>query len=94
MPELNTMSKINVRCRAGIWVGILSAAIMALGGTIPAAAEHTRFWRQSDYENFDRGTAKGTAVSSDGRIMLAPKFAPLAPALMASRVGFILPVTD
>jgi hypothetical protein len=51
---------------------------MLLAIAIPAVGERTRFWRQSDYENFDRGTAKGTAVGSDGRIMLAPKFAPLA----------------
>ena len=54
------------------------AVLLALGGSVPAVAEHTRFWRQSDYENFDRGTAKGTAVRSDGRIMLAPKFALVA----------------
>jgi len=54
------------------------AVFFTFSGAVPALAEHTRFWRQSDYENFDRGTAKGTAVRSDGKVMLAPKFAPLA----------------
>ena len=40
----------------------------------PAAAEHTRFWRQSSFEDFDAGTAHGVALRSDGRIVLAPKF--------------------
>jgi hypothetical protein len=49
----------------------------------PAAAEHTRFWRQSDYDEFQKGTAKGLALRSDGEIVLAPKFAPLADANLA-----------
>ncbi len=55
------------------------AAALA-GGTIPftARAEKTRFWRQSSFEDFDRGTAKGVALRSDGRLVLAPRFAPLA----------------
>src|SRR5882724_5139114 len=78
MPVLKTASRISVRWSAGASAAILAAIIFTLGASVPAIAEHTRFWRQADYENFDRGTAKGTAVSSDGKIMLAPKFAPLA----------------
>jgi hypothetical protein len=37
-------------------------------------AEHTRRWRQSTYEEFLKGTAKGIAVRSDGHLELAPKF--------------------
>jgi hypothetical protein len=37
-------------------------------------AEHTRRWRQSSYEDFLKGTAKGVAVRSDGHLELAPKF--------------------
>ena len=39
-----------------------------------AVADHTRRWRQSTYEEFQKGTAKGVAVRSDGHLELAPKF--------------------
>ena len=50
---------------------------------VPAVAEHTRFWRQSDYDTFQKGNAKGVALRSDGRLVLAPKFAPFADASLA-----------
>ena len=37
-------------------------------------ADHTRRWRQSTYDEFLKGTAKGVAVRSDGHLELAPKF--------------------
>src|SRR5215472_16782111 len=43
-------------------------------------AEHTRRWRQSTYDEFQKGTAKGVAVRSDGHLELAPKFSSLADA--------------
>ena len=49
----------------------------------PALAEHTRFWRQSDYDAFQKGDAKGVALRSDGKLVLAPKFAPFADASLA-----------
>src|ERR1700675_2680872 len=49
----------------------------------PAIAEHTRFWRQSDYDAFQKGDAKGVALRSDGSIVLAPKFTPFADASLA-----------
>lgn len=45
-----------------------------------AYAEHTRRWRQSTYEEFLKGTAKGVAVRSDGHLELAPKFTLLSDA--------------
>jgi hypothetical protein len=39
-----------------------------------AQAEHTRFWRQADYSDFERGTATGVALRSDGKITPAPRF--------------------
>src|SRR5579863_712880 len=54
-----------------------------LVSVLPAAAEHTRFWRQSDYDAFQKGDAKGVALRSDGKIVLAPKFAPFADASLA-----------
>src|SRR5580700_3278486 len=60
-------------------------AILAvfLASVLPAAAEHTRFWRQSDYDAFQKGDAKGVALRSDGKLVLAPKFAPFADASLA-----------
>jgi WD40 repeat protein len=51
--------------------------VLALMVAAPALvyAEHTHFWRQSDYSDFEKGTAKGVAIRSDGRLMPAPKFA-------------------
>ena len=39
-----------------------------------AHAEHTRYWRQTDFSEFQKGTAKGVAVRSDGRLRPALKF--------------------
>src|SRR5258708_12328553 len=50
----------------------VAAVLMAAG---PVLAEHTRWWRQSSFEDFDKGTAKGVALRSDGKLFLAPHFA-------------------
>ena len=55
----------------------LMVAAAAAGIT---AAEHTRRWRQSTYDEFLKGTTHGIAVRSDGRLELAPKFTQLADA--------------
>jgi WD40 repeat protein len=39
-----------------------------------ALAEGTRVWKESGYEDFERGTAKGVAISSRGSLRLAPAF--------------------
>ncbi len=62
---------------------ILSLFVAILFCVVPAVAEHTRFWRQSDYDAFEKGDAKGVALRSDGKIVLAPKFAPFADASLA-----------
>jgi sugar lactone lactonase YvrE len=56
--------------------------LLAMGASLAtvARAEHTRQWRQSTYEEFLKGTARGVAVRSDGRLELAPKFTQLADA--------------
>ena len=36
--------------------------------------EETRYWRQTDRTEFEKGTAKGVAIRSDGKLMPAPKF--------------------
>ena len=50
---------------------------------MPALAEHTRWWRQTSFEDFDKGTAKGVALRSDGKLFLAPRFAEFADANLA-----------
>ncbi len=62
---------------------LLVIAAGFLVSVLPAAAEHTRFWRQSDYDAFQKGDAKGVALRSDGKLVLAPKFAPFADASLA-----------
>jgi hypothetical protein len=54
--------------------------LMAMGFLVPAIlhAEHTRFWRQSEFSDFEKGTPKGVAIRSDGQLMPAPKFVSFA----------------
>ena len=66
--------------RPGTWM--LLAAV-ALTVAAPALAEHTRWWRQTTFEEFDKGTAKGVALRSDGKMFLAPRFAEFADANLA-----------
>src|SRR5215469_8646356 len=42
--------------------------------TTVALAEGTRVWKESSYEDFERGTAKGVAITSNGQLELAPAF--------------------
>lgn len=61
--------------RRALLVGIFS---LALFGAITVRAEHTRFWEQSSFEEFQKGTHKGVALRSDGVLMPAPEFKPFA----------------
>lgn len=58
--------------RSAIIFGLALAAACVFAA-LTVEAEKTRFWRQSSFEEFDRGTAKGVALRSDGLLMLAPK---------------------
>ncbi|GAC1635440.1 MAG: hypothetical protein NVS9B14_12700 [Candidatus Acidiferrum sp.] len=62
------------------WIVAAITAGIALGAAAGAHAEHTRRWKQSTYEEFLKGTTRGVAVRSDGRLELAPKFTQLADA--------------
>src|ERR1700716_308313 len=62
-------------------LAISVAAVLLAAG--PVLAEHTRWWRQSSFEDFDKGTAKGVALRSDGKLFLAPRFAEFADANLA-----------
>src|SRR5271165_403585 len=42
-----------------------------------AYTEGTRQWTQSKYDDFEKGTATGVAINSDGSLSLAPSFTPL-----------------
>lgn len=39
-----------------------------------AFSEGTSLWQQSRYDEFEKGTSKGVALTSDGRVELAPAF--------------------
>ena len=67
------------RCESAFaWPALLAAVPLAV--SLVTHAEHTRRWRQSTYEEFLKGTAKGVAVRSDGHLELAPKFTLIADA--------------
>jgi hypothetical protein len=53
---------------------ILRLAIACLVLVSFAAAEGTRLWQQNKFDEFEKGTARGVAISSDGRLSLAPAF--------------------
>jgi len=41
---------------------------------VTAYAEGTRTWEQTRFEEFEKGTARGVAIRSDGMLELAPRF--------------------
>jgi len=52
---------------------IFSALLtLALAGV--ARGEGTRMWKEATYEDFERGTTRGVAIASTGRLELAPAF--------------------
>src|SRR5215471_2465638 len=40
-------------------------------------AEGTQTWEQSKFDEFEKGTARGVAIRSEGTLELAPEFKPL-----------------
>ena len=62
------------------WKRLLLGALLLGGVASDSIADHTRRWRQSSYDEFLKGTAKGVAVRSDGHLELAPKFSLIADA--------------
>jgi hypothetical protein len=70
--------------KSSVLAKVLAIAVAGvLLATVPVLAEHTRWWRQSSFEDFDKGTAKGVALRSDGLLFLAPRFAEFADANLA-----------
>src|SRR5689334_7990719 len=43
-----------------------------------SVAQSTRTWEQTRFEEFEKGTAKGVAITSDGALELAPQFRQVA----------------
>ncbi len=55
----------------------LNSIQVALLCLLPSAigwAQGTRTWEQTKYDDFEKGTAHGVAISSDGNLTLAPAF--------------------
>jgi ligand-binding sensor domain-containing protein len=57
--------------RRAILVWLLAAAILPSC----AFAEHTRYWTQTDFTDFQKGSPEGIALRSDGKLNPAPRFA-------------------
>ena len=53
---------------------LLRLSLSCLLLTCLATAEGTRTWQQSKYDEFEKGTAHGIAINSDGGLSLAPAF--------------------
>ena len=52
-------------------------ALACLLLTATALAQTTRTWEQTKYDDFEKGTTHGIAISSDGNLTLAPSFTAL-----------------
>jgi WD40 repeat protein len=49
-------------------------ALLCLFASAIGWAQGTRTWEQTKYDDFEKGTARGVAISSDGNLTLAPAF--------------------
>ena len=54
-----------------------ASSILILLVVMAALAEGTHTWEQSSFDDFEKGTATGVAIRSDGALELAPSFKPL-----------------
>ena len=57
-----------------IMTRFLRLALVCLVLCSVAVAEGTRTWQQTKYDEFEKGTAHGVAIKSDGSLSLAPSF--------------------
>ncbi|MGH9778978.1 MAG: hypothetical protein ACRD5I_11265 [Candidatus Acidiferrales bacterium] len=74
--EISNLKSEILSRRLFFTLGLALALLSLLAG--PALAESTRFWRQANYTDFDKGTATGVALRSDGELVLAPRYTVLA----------------
>ena len=56
------------------WVGLFLVCLLLIA---PSSAQTTRTWEQTRFDDFEKGTAHGVAISSDGNLTLAPAFSAL-----------------
>jgi len=79
-PPISELSDSSGRASRGATAFRTILGALLAAALLPAAAraERTRFWRQSAYEEFEKGVAKGVALRSDGKLVLAPRFAQFA----------------
>jgi hypothetical protein len=56
---------------------LLRTLAFALLATTLAAAQGTELWTQTKFDEFEKGTARGVAIRSDGTLELAPTFKPI-----------------
>jgi WD40 repeat protein len=68
----------------------LFSALLVLTFVSLAAAEGTRLWKETGYEEFQRGTTRGVAIRSTGQLELAPAFK----AIYTSPSTFIWSITS
>ena len=54
------------------WFGGLLACVLPLCAFTPAFAVETKTWQQADMADFEKGTLTHLALSSDGKLSLAP----------------------
>jgi outer membrane protein assembly factor BamB len=52
----------------------ICSAFFVFAFAVLAFAEGTRVWRETAFEDFERGTARGVAIRSTGQLELAPAF--------------------
>jgi hypothetical protein len=50
----------------------LAAALLFIAGSVPSLAQGTHLWTQSRFEEFEKGTPQGVAITSDGRLRQGP----------------------
>lgn len=55
----------------------IQLAVIVASLSFSAAADGTRIWQQSKYDEFEKGTAHSIAINSDGGLSLAPAFTAL-----------------
>src|SRR5215475_14192057 len=67
---LNVMKKLS----SVLFIKKLSSVLFIIAFAAAAFAEGTRQWKETGYDDFERGTARGVAIRSTGQIELAPAF--------------------
>ncbi len=70
--RVNLIATPNTMRKSITFVLLILASL--LSPSFSAFAEGTRTWEQSSFDQFEKGTSKGVAISSNGLLELAPSF--------------------